>query len=137
MRSLLSVVVALAGCAHSHTVARQPDYAPIAGEAAPARGALYADCLAQASTQRTYRRAHDADTELLLFTCHDAPARAFYEGLAGWSASIDSQFTQAGRTYRSTTKVRENLFGVDYCSTDGAGSYECVVTLNAGAFLGS
>jgi hypothetical protein len=137
MRSLLVFVVTLAGCTHAQTVAKAPDYAIVAGEAAPARAALYADCLAQASTQRTYRRAHDADTELLLFTCSGAPARAFYEGLAAWSASIDSQFTAGGRTVRSTTKVRENLFGVDYCSTDGAGGYECVVTLNTGAFLGS
>lgn len=111
-----------------------PDYTAIAGELAP-RGHLYADCIAQAAGNRAYLRASDADLTVLLFTCTGAAARAFYEGLEAHSAAIGSEFTSAGRTFRSTDRVSKDLFGVDYCSTDGAGDYQCVVTLNTGAFI--
>lgn len=111
-----------------------PDYSPIAGEIVP-QGRLYADCIAQAAGNRAYVRAQDEDSTLLLFTCTGAAARAFYEGLEARSTAIGSQFSHNGRTFRSTEVVQRNLFGVDYCSTDGAGDYQCVVTLNTGAFI--
>ncbi|MEP6859809.1 MAG: hypothetical protein ABJE66_04260 [Deltaproteobacteria bacterium] len=107
------------------------DYHPVATQAAPPEGDLYAHCLAATSH---YAHARDADTSLLLFTCEGDPARAFYDGLAAWSAKIGSEFKSAGRTFRSTSRVRRDLFGVDYCATDGT-RYECVVTLNAGPFV--
>lgn len=112
-----------------------PDYTPVAGEMAPPQARLYADCISQASGNRAYQRAQDDDSTLLLFTCTGAAARAFYEGLEARSAAIGSEFTSNGRTFRSTEVVQRNLFGVDYCSTDGRGDYQCVVTLNTGAFL--
>ncbi len=132
MRWLLLVLV---GCgARSTTAAAPPDYRPVATVEAPARAALYADCLADATANARYRHAAHADTSLLLFTCTGDPARAFYDALTLWSSQIRSQFEHDGRTFRSTTRVQEDLFGVDYCATDGA-AYECVITLNAGAYL--
>ncbi len=112
-----------------------PDYAPIAGEMAPPQARFYADCISQASGNRAWQRAQNDDSTLLLFTCTGAAARAFYEGLEARSAAIGSEFTANGRTFRSTEVVQRNLFGVDYCSTDGRGDYACVITLNTGAFL--
>jgi len=125
----------LAACAGSKPApVTPPDYRPISGEAASARAALYVDCLAEATAQRRVQHVHDPDTSLLLFTCTGEPARAFYNGLAEWSAKIGSQFQHEARTYRSTARVRQNLFGVDYCATDGT-THECVITLNAGEFV--
>ena len=114
--------------------ARAPDYRPVATRPAPPAAALYAGCLAAAAGAGHYRHASDAETSLLVFTCTGEPARAFYDGLAAYSARIGSQFEHAGRTYRSTTRIREDLFGVDYCSTDGT-DHACSITLNAGGFL--
>lgn len=138
MRWTFALLVASAGCGHQVAAPpRAPDYTPIVGEAASPQAALYAGCLADAIARKTYQRAHDADTELILFHCGGAPARAFYDGLAAWSAQVDSAFTSGGRSYRATARVIANLFGVDHCSTDGADDYACTITLNAGAFLGS
>ena len=112
-----------------------PDYTPVPGELPSPRGRLYADCIAQAAGNRAYLRGQDEDSTLLLFTCTGAAARTFYEGLAEHSAAIGSEFTSEGRTFRSTDRVQRNLYGVDYCSTDGRGDYSCVITLNTGAFL--
>lgn len=111
-----------------------PDYRPVDAEPAPPNAKLYAACLADATANDRYQRAHDPDTSLLLFTCTGEPARAFFDGLAAWSARIGSQFEHAGRTFRSTARVQENLFGVDYCATDGT-THECVITLNVGDFV--
>lgn len=124
----------VAACAARAPVAEAPDYRPITATPAPLQAALYTDCLADAIANHRYARATDPSTTLLLFTCSGAPARAFYDGLAIWSARIGSQFESGGRTYRSTSRVRHDLFGVDYCATDHA-MYECAITLNAGAFL--
>lgn len=106
-----------------------PDFRPVAIEPAP-RAALYADCLADAVANQRYGRATDPDTTLLLFTCSGPSARAFFDGLAEHSAKVGSEFQRDGKTYRSTARVRRDLFGVDYCSAD-----ECVITLNAGDFV--
>lgn len=127
----------LPGMSRSHAAeaAAAPDYTPIAGEMPSPQARLYADCISQASGNRAYQRAQDEDSTLLLFTCAGAAARAFYEGLEARSAAIGSEFTANGRTFRSTEVVQRNLFGVDYCSTDGRGDYACVITLNTGAFI--
>ena len=135
-RTLLLLLVATS-CRASQpaaTTSRRPDYTPVRTQPAPPTAVLYADCLGDAVAHRRYGHAKDASTSLLLFTCTGAPAQAFFEGLAAWSAAIGSQFEHAGRTYRSTARVRENLFGVDYCATDGA-EHECVITLNVGDFV--
>jgi hypothetical protein len=125
---LMSLMI---GCGLAPPPSVAIDYRPVTTSAAPPEGALYAHCLAATDH---YAHARDGDTSLLLFTCAGDPARAFYEGLAAWSARIGSEFTAAGRTFRSTTRVRHDLYGVDYCATDGT-SYECLITLNVGAFV--
>jgi hypothetical protein len=129
-----AVLLAITACAGHALPPSKPDYQPIAGIPAPPQATLYANCLADATATGHYRYAHDATTHLILFTCTGVPATTFFDGLADYSAHIGSQFQHAGRTYRSTTRVRQNLFGVDYCATDGT-TYECMITLNVGAFV--
>ncbi|WP_298744223.1 hypothetical protein [uncultured Brevundimonas sp.] len=139
MRRTVAVIAILAGltsaCAHENEgYLPPPNFRPIETQPAP-NARFYADCIAQAAEVGAYGRASDADTRMVLFTCTGAPARAFYEGLAARSAAVGSEVPTNGRTIRSTNRVRQNLFGVDWCSTDGAGDYRCVVSLNAGDFL--
>ena len=127
----------LAACAHApDPVAGAPDYNSIAGDPAPPNARLYADCLGHAAATGAYRRASDGGgDELILFTCTGGPARAFYDALGPWSATIGSAFEHDGRVYRSTAKVTANLFGVDSCSTAAGADHRCVLTFNAGDFL--
>ena len=133
MRRLVLLVVGACG-SRAATPAKAPDYRPIATDAAPANATLYADCLADALATKRYAHAKDGDASVLVFTCSGDSARAFFDGLAAWSAQIGSQFEHGGRTFRSTARVREDLFGVDYCASNGA-MHECVITLNTGAFV--
>jgi hypothetical protein len=126
----LALLVLGACASHPPTVEPKPDYGPAAVEPAPPQAELYANCLADAIANHRYGRAHDADTQLLVFTCHGAAASAFFDGLADRSAKQGSEFMSNGVTYRSTVRVRRDLFGVDYCSRD-----TCNITLNAGDFL--
>lgn len=131
----LALGLILTGCAHQNEgYIPPPNYGPVAAEPS-VKANLYADCIADAVAAKRYGRAYDESTELILFTCIGAPARAFYEALGPWSAQVGSEARADGRTFRSTNPVRRNLFGVDWCSTDGAGDYRCVVSLNAGTFL--
>ena len=79
VRSLVAaaLLIGMSACAHAPDVpAGPPDYAPIAGEPAPANARYYADCLGQAAATGAYRRAADGGgDELILFTCTGAPAR--------------------------------------------------------------
>ncbi len=133
----LALTAALAACAHApESAPSAADYSPIVGDPAPANARLYADCIGQAAAAGAYRRASDAGgDELILFTCSGAPARAFYDALGPWSARIDSAFDHDGRAYRSTAKVRRNLFGVDSCSAANGADHRCVITFNAGDFV--
>ena len=136
--ALLSIALAgaAAACATGGDPAEgPPDLTPVAGSPASARAKLYADCVGQAAQAGTYDRNSDADTELIRFTCSGEPARAFFEGLAARSAAVGSEWTAQGRTWRSTNRVRRDLFGVDYCSAGASGDHQCVVVLNAGEFL--
>ncbi len=140
-RGATAIMIALAtaavtGCASANRSAPgSPDLTPVGGSPASFRGKLYADCIAQAASTATYDRTVDSGTYLLRFTCSGAPARAFYVELGGWSAQERSEWVADHRTWRSTGKVIRNLFGVDYCSSDNASDYQCVVTLNVGKFL--
>ena len=120
-----------AACAHHAGPApAAPDYRPVTTAPAPPQAALYGDCLADAVANHRIARATDPGTTLLLFTCTGVPAKAFFDGLADYSARIHSEFTADGHVVRSTQRVRQNLFGVDYCSAE-----QCVITLNAGDFV--
>ncbi|MGV8928661.1 MAG: hypothetical protein ACOH1E_02815 [Brevundimonas sp.] len=133
----VALTATLAACAHAPDARTlPPNYAPIAGEPAPANARFYVDCIAQAAATGTFRRAADGGgDELILFTCTGAPARAFYDALGPWSVAHDSAFEHEGRSYRSTAKVQANLFGVDSCSTVAEADPRCVITFNAGDFL--
>ncbi len=135
MTRLALAISVSAALAASASAAPAPDLARIAGTPAPARGAIYAACLAQAATAQTFDRTSAKGAHLLRFTCSGAPARAFWDELAGWSAAHDAQWTSDGRTWRSTGKIAHDLFGTDYCSNDGAADYKCEITVNVGAFL--
>jgi hypothetical protein len=134
---LLLVVTALATACAAHTPPpAAPSYAPVATRPASPRAALYAACLADAVASQRVAQAEDADTSLIVFTCQGAPAQAFFDGLAEWSAREQSQFVHAGRTYRSTSRVRHDLFGVDYCVAPAPPlAAECRISLNAGEFV--
>ena len=128
---------ALAACATApEAPAGPPDYSAIVTAAAPPNAGLYVDCFSQAITTRSYGSADDGDgSELLLFSCPGAPARALFDALGPWSARIGSEFQMNGRTARSTARIERNLYGVDYCSATGGADHRCVITFNAGDFL--
>jgi hypothetical protein len=133
---LLFIVATLAACATGPDApSGPPDYSAIATLPPSPRARLYADCVVASVSAGTYTHARNIDTDLIVFTCDGLPARAFYEGLAEWSATIGSQFNHDGRIWRSTNRVETNLFGVDVCSTDGDGDFRCSISLNAGPFL--
>ena len=138
MRTLLLACAAFAMiplAAEAKAPPAAPDYTPPPGSPATPHAKLYADCIAQAAAGPAYELSRDKDTQLIRFSCSGAPAKAFYEALGPWSATQKSEWTSAGRTWRSTGKIQKDLFGVDYCSTDGADDYRCAVTLNVGPFL--
>lgn len=129
--------LSLGACATTQPeVPIEPDYSEIATDPAPPNAQLYADCFVQSAQSGTYRRAHDGGgDELILFTCTGEPARAFYEALGPWSARLGSEFVMGDRTARSTSRVRRNLYGTDYCSAVGEADHRCVISFNAGDFL--
>lgn len=139
MSRLATITVAalvLAGCANTSGPEPEPTYAQNLGDPAPPRARLYTDCIAEAIAAGRVDRDRDPDTTLLRFTCEGAAAAAFFAGLETWSAQIGSGFFHGDRLYRSTSKVRRDLFGVDHCSTDEAGrDVRCVIVLNTGPFL--
>jgi hypothetical protein len=103
------------------------------GREAPPQARFYADCITEAATSRTY----DREGSTLRFRCSGAAARAFYEGLAAWSAKAGSQYEEGGRIYRFTSPMERNPSGLDFCWTDGGGEHRCTVVLRVGEFLDS
>ena len=136
---LVSALAALALAACTSVAPPPPqapvDFSEVAPEAAPARTVLYTDCLAQAISLPAVARQSRDGTDLLRFTCSGAPAQRFYEALAVVGDEAVSVCQANGRTYRATAKVREDLFGVDYCSAGAAGDAVCQIVLNTGSFL--
>lgn len=111
-----------------------PDYSAMASQPAPARSILYTDCIGQAIERDTVALVADDDARLLQFTCGGAPAQRFNEALAVAGEAGGSVWTEGATTFRATTAVRTNLFGVDYCSKGPDGT-QCRVVLNTGSFL--
>ncbi len=126
-------LMALGACATSHAAppSGPPSLAIAAGQPAPAQARFYADCISQSAAAHNY----DREANLIRFHCDGAAARAFYEGLATYSAAIGSQYTSDGRTYRVTQALVRDLRGVDYCWRADAGGYGCTLVFNAGEFL--
>lgn len=110
-----------------------PDLKMTVGLRAPPQARLYADCIAEAAKTRSYQRERDGGT--LRFTCTGPTAKWFYDGLDAWSAKIGAQFVDQGRTWRFSKKPVKDSYGLDHCSTDGVGGYECVVILAVGEFI--
>ena len=125
--------ISLSACATTPDApAGPPDYTPIATTPA-ARAKLYADCIAQSAASGRYGRAEDG-IHVVVFTCDGAPARAFYDALAAWSAANASEVVTGDRTIRSTTRIERDLFAADYCEHSGA-AYSCSITLRTGEFI--
>ena len=131
----LAAVSATACATIPRSAVTAPNLVPIAGTPAPARGKLYADCVGQAANTGHFDRTDNASTHLLRFTCSGAPARALFEALKDWSAAQKSEWSADGRTWRATARVQRDLFGTDYCSSDGGSDYVCAITTNVGGFL--
>lgn len=123
----------LAACATAPEAPVERDFSLTSQGAMTPQARLYADCLQQATQLNTYGRAADADTEMVRFNCMGAPAQAFWTALDAWSLQQDSRWERDGWSYRSTNRVQQNLFGVDFCSSDGE-AYHCVIHLNVGEF---
>lgn len=125
----------LAACATTSgddpTPSRPPVLIVAPGQAAPAQARFYADCIAQAAAANRY----DREDNVLRFRCDGAVAQRFYDGLAAYSARMGSQYEGEGQTWRFSTPIEANPSFVDFCRTDNAGSYDCTVVLNVGAFL--
>lgn len=134
---VLSAALVLSACAGAvpSPPPAAPDFSEITPMAAPARTVLYTDCLAQAIERPAVARLSRDGAELLRFTCTGAPAQRFYEALGALEDGAVSIWKDAERTFRASAVVKEDLFGVDYCSTSPANDPVCQIVLNAGAFL--
>lgn len=129
--------LALSACASTPALpppAPAADLSEPAPSAAPAKTVLYTDCIGQAISGNKVTHLAEGDTKLIRFTCSGAPAQRFYEALAVLGDDAVSVWQAEGRTFRATAKVKEDLFGVDYCSA-GPGGAICHIVLNAGSFL--
>ncbi len=134
---VLSAALVLSACAGAvpSPPSAAPDFSEITPMAAPARTVLYTDCLAQAIERPAVARLSRDGAELLRFTCTGAPAQRFYEALGALEDGSVSIWKDAERTFRASAVVKEDLFGVDYCSTSPANDPVCQIVLNTGAFL--
>ncbi len=103
------------------------------GLLAPPQARFYADCIAQAAETGAYNTERDGGT--LRFTCTGEVAKTFYNGLQKRSADVGSEYVADGLTWRFSNKLIKDSYGVDGCSSNGAGAYQCVVILNVGDFV--
>ncbi|MEQ1780012.1 MAG: hypothetical protein ABMA14_01545 [Hyphomonadaceae bacterium] len=136
MRAVLSGLCLLMGaCASAPEPAPSgpPVIALTPGLLAPPQARLYADCIAQAAETGAYNTERDGGT--LRFTCTGEVAKTFYDGLQKRSADVGSEYVADGLTWRFTNKLIKDSYGVDGCSSNSAGVYQCVVIFNAGDFI--
>ena len=127
-------LLVLSACATVHAPqAGPPSLVAAVGQPAPAQARYYADCIAQATQTQSY----DRENNWLRFHCTGAPAAAFYNALADWSAAHNSQLAGEGRTWRFTERPQHDPSGLDSCwrSASDATQYGCTVVLNVGDFL--
>lgn len=134
--ALALALMLLPACSHAPEPAAltgQPEVTLTAGLPVPPQASLYADCFTEAATTNAMNRERDGKT--LRFTCTGPAAKRFYEALGPWSAKVAAEYTSEGRQWRFTQKLIKDSYGVDGCSTSGAGDYRCVIILNAGEFI--
>lgn len=130
--ALLAVLVACVSAPEPAPVGA-PVVALEPGLPAPPQAQLYADCIGQAAQTGSFQREPDGGT--LRFICTGETAKWFYDALEVWSTQAGAVYVEAGRTWRFSKKLIEDSSGVDGCSRDGAGDYQCVVILAVGAFI--
>lgn len=135
MRRILNVLIIaapLAACASDGAeTPPTPNFVEAPGLPAPPQARFYVECITQAAVAGTL----DREENLLRFRCSGAPALAFYDGLAAWSARVGSETVHEGRTWRFTQPIRRNPTGLDFCSRGGLDDHRCTVVLNVGEFL--
>ncbi|MFC0632593.1 hypothetical protein [Brevundimonas balnearis] len=127
--------LALAACATGPQITTSADYAPVRLSDAPPNAALYVGCIGQAIERGRVRRAFDDTTELLVFACDGAPARAFFDALGPRSARVGSEVALDGAVLRTTEPIRRDLFGADGCRAAADGAVTCTISLRTGDFL--
>lgn len=137
MRAALFGLCLLMGACASAPEPAAPSGPPLValtpGLPAPPQARLYADCAAQAASTNALNRERDGET--LRFTCTGAPAKAFFDGLGPRSAKVGSEYVADGLIWRFSNKLIKDSYGIDGCSSDGAGNYRCVVILRVGTFI--
>ena len=133
MRTLIAIaLVALSACATPPTPLLGPPTFDIAPGLPAPRGRFYGDCITQSTTAHTF----DRENGLIRFHCTGAPAQAFFDALASYSASVGSEYHASGLTWRVTSKLERNPDGLDFCThADAGGAYGCTLIFNAGAFV--
>lgn len=128
---VLGAVLATTACATAPDPVGAPDVSVIAVQPS-VRAKLYADCIADAVRSERYGYARDG-LEVVVFTCADEPAKAFFDALGPWSSTTQSEISVGDRTIRPTTKIERDLFAADYCERAGQ-TFRCAITLRTGEF---
>ncbi len=140
MRVVTAALMALttAACATGgEETARPPDLTPVPGRSLTPTARLALACVDQAQTSGGVDMIAEDDGEgrMIRFTCSGAPAEALFAALEPRSTAIGSEWVEGGVVHRSTERMQENLYGLDFCRRDGA-AHACVLNLNLGAFIG-
>lgn len=116
---------------------RLPDLTPVPGRPLTPTARLALACVEQAQTSAGVDMIAEDDGEgrMIRFTCTGGPAEALFAALEPRSAAIGSEWVEGGIVHRSTERMQENLFGLDFCRREGT-THACVLNLNLGAFIG-
>ena len=134
---VIAASVLTAACVTPRSMTKlAPDYSEVVGKRATRASELYVACIQAAIVEKRYDVTADGSASLLRFRCGGEAARNLYEGLGPWSWSHKSEWTTAGRNWRSTQRIEKNLFGSDLCSVSlGGQDFGCDIVLNVGKFL--
>jgi len=128
---ILAALAALGACAHAAPTLMPPTFDIAPGMPVP-QAQLYGDCISQSTAARSYDRAGG----LIRFHCGGAPAQAFFDALAGYSAANATEYRANGLTWRFTQSLEHNPEGLDFCTrADADGASACTLIFNAGAFV--
>lgn len=114
----------------------RPDLTPVLGRPLTPTARLALACVDQAQTSGGVDMIAEDDGEgrMIRFTCSGAPAEALFAALEPRSVAIGSEWVEGGAVHRSTERMQENLYGLDFCRSEGS-AHACVLNLNLGAFI--
>ena len=139
MRILIALAMSLttAACATGGgETSGPPDLTPVRGSPLTPTARLVLECVDQAQTSGGVDVIGDGgEGRMIRFTCTGDVAEGLFEALGPRSAVIGSEWVEGGVVHRSTERMQENLYGLDFCRRDGA-AHACVFNLNLGAFIG-